>query len=205
MAKKMNPFKKIKLALGLAKDIFNHPDNKSPIIKTFKIDGVQYYEFVQPSDMPAERYMAMMDFMTDRDLMIDREVLRDMLQKQNDAINANKWTDAMIINSDLLRMTEFGINFDSMYKIASCVYFNLNDNEDLLTYDVDYNLGKIEKFKKEKIGNFFLRTRMRRYLPYKNLSDGDLETFLKIHSVNKRKIMPILKRFYENEKSTSGI
>ena len=207
----MNIIRKIKLALFIAKDIFayptkkefdskGHPYHNSPIIEAFKINGVQYYEFVQPSDMPAERYMAMMDFLDERDLMVTRDNLRELLQKQNDAMNAGKFTDAMIINSDLLRMTEMALNFESLYKIASCIYFNLKDNEDLTTYDIDYNLEKIEKFKREKIGNFFLNTRMRRYLPYKNLSDSDLQTFLKIQDINKRKIQPILNRQYEEKR-----
>jgi hypothetical protein len=92
------------------------------------------------------------------------------------------------------------MEIDSVYKLASCLFFNLVDNEDLTEYDVDYNLKKIEKFKREKIGNFFLNTPIKRYLPYTNLSDGDLQTFLKLSKANARMTKQILSKSYGEKK-----
>lgn len=196
----MNLFKKLRLSFGLAAKIVNHPELKKPMRKAVKIDGVQYFEFIESSDMPAMRYSRMMDFLDEMSLGIKYDILRDLLAKQKEAFDGGKFTDAVIINGELLRRTEFAMDIDSVYKLASCLFFNLDDNEDLTDYDVDYNLQKIEKFKKEKIGNFFLKTPIRRYLPYTNLSTGDLETFLKVSKVNERMTRQILSKSYGQKK-----
>lgn len=201
----MNIFKKLRLAFGLARKIENHPEFKRPINETVKIDGVQYYEFVEPTDMPPVRYSRMMDFIDEMNLKITYKSLSDLLTKQKEAFDTGQYTDVAIINGELLRRTEYAINFDSAYKLASCVFFNLKDNEDLTDYDVDYNEKKIEIFKREKIEGFFLKTPMKRYLPLGDLSDGDLQTYLKIKAVNERMQRLILSKNYGRMKSTNGI
>jgi hypothetical protein len=170
----------------------NHPDIKRAIEPVFVTHGVQYYQFKDLLDMPAERYLALLQLQTDMDLKIDRPTLLKLLDKQEEWMNAGNMTQAVIINNDLKRRASLVIEIDTLYRMASCLYFNLIDNEDLYSYDYEYNTKKIEAFRKEKIGDFFLRTPIGNYIKQANFSTEDLDTLARMTLVEKIRSKQIL-------------
>ena len=168
-----------------------HPENKKTVSPAFKVDGVQYYEFDNLSDCPAGRYLRIQQFMVELNLRIDKETLEELLAESLKAIDEGHLARSIIIQTDILNRTKFIVETETAYRLASAVFFTLD--EDLTTYDFDYNQKKIEKFKKERIATFFLSRPMRKLIPQINISGQDLEIYLKMTKAQKMyesKLMP---------------
>jgi hypothetical protein len=161
----------------------SHPEHKKSISKVFKIDNEQYYEFDNLSDCPAGRYWRIQQFNVELNLRIDRDTLIDLLTASLEAINNGDITKSIIIQTDIKNRTNFLIETETAYRLASAVFFTLD--EDLTTYDFDYNQKKIEKFKKERIDTFFLSRPMKKLLPQINMSGEDIALYLKMTEAQK--------------------
>lgn len=117
------------------------------------LDGVQYYQFVQVADMPQERFVAYLQFRNELNMGVDRDLLNRYIDKLKEANNKN---DSSQIGS-LLYMLQDTVNnctpMEALFNIASLLYFD--KEEDLRTYDIDYNAHKIARFKAVRDKSFF--------------------------------------------------
>jgi len=157
----------------------NHPEVRKAIRPVFKIKGVQYYEFINPLDMPAERYLNLSQFIADNSIGIKREVHLKLLKRQQAYFDKGEITKAMIVNQDLQRHADNRLEINTLFQMASAVFFTLIDNEDLYSYDYDFNKKKIEDFKGQGVLDFFLKAPIGRYLGLSSISREDLKIYLK--------------------------
>ena len=116
-------------------------------------------------------------------MRIDRETLIELLDKALEYMDTNQATKTAAILLDIKNRTEFIIETETAYRLASAVFFTLD--EDLTTYDFDYNQKKIEKFKQEKLSSFFLSRPMKKLIPQINMSATDIEIYLKATQAQK--------------------
>lgn len=168
---------------GPPKPISIHPKNEKSISPAFKIGDEQFYEFDNLIDCPAGRYLRIQQFMVELNLRIDKDSLVKLLDASLEAINNGDVTRSIIIQTDIKNRTNFIVETDTAYRLASAAFFTLD--EDLTTYDFDYNQKKIEKFKTQNVASFFLARPMRKLIPQINISGNDLEIYLKMTEAQK--------------------
>lgn len=147
-------------------------------VENLVIDGVQYYEFVNVADMPDSRYVHYLNFVRELNMGMDRETVNEYL---TELIKANDANERSRIGS-LLYMWQDSLNnctpMEAMYNIAALVYFD--KDEDLKTWDNDYNQAKIAGFKKLKDQGFFFARLFEQTLNRPGLgSPDDIAKYLK--------------------------
>lgn len=117
------------------------------------IDGRQFYEFVQPSDMPQGRLVHYGYLRDEMAMGIDRKLLMEYVEKVRANAKDHNY-DAIITCMFMLEDTLKNITtIESLYNLASLWYFD--KTEDLSTYDFDYAQQKIAGFKAFPNKGFF--------------------------------------------------
>jgi hypothetical protein len=83
------------------------------------------------------------------------------------------------LNEQLKERMLFVMDADLLYKLASVVFFDRNENPVL--YERDYNQKKIEFWRKHKgVADFFLQKPLRELIPFLNISEADLKASLEV-------------------------
>ena len=93
-------------------------------------------------------------------------------------------------------LTSQYIETDTFYRLFTCLFFDLD--EDITDYDFDYNESKLEAFKSQPKTAFFFSQPMKRYLPQIDISEQDLEVFLKQTEVHHQYIQDIKSAYIKN-------
>ena len=118
------------------------------------IDGEQYFEFVNLSDMPEGRFAHFLDFNQEFTMGMDRETILDYCRQIQEATNKGNYSQVGALTWMLMDSVANCTPIESMYNLSSLFYFT--KNEDLRCYDADINMRKIADFKKFKDQGFFL-------------------------------------------------
>jgi hypothetical protein len=159
-----------------------HPDYKKAIEFVFTIEGEDYYAFKTIADAPKGRYLKSSEFMAELEMRITRDMLLAYCERMEELINQGNFGKVAAIVEEIKYRAETMIETETMYRLASSVFFTMD--EDLTTYDYDYNSEKITKFKKYKsINDFFLKEPVKRFIPLPGISEEDLAVFLKLSQV----------------------
>lgn len=166
-----------------------HPDVKAVTEFAFEIEGKEFYSFKNLLDMPAPRYQRIQEFMREAEMRITSESLSDFIGLVKDALNKGKITDAVIFLNSVENLTSQFIETDTFYRLFTCLFFDLE--EDITDYDFDYNEYKIKLFKSQPANSFFFQKPMRMYLPQVDISEQDLEVFLKQTDIHKQFLQKI--------------
>jgi hypothetical protein len=161
-----------------------HPDYKKAIEFAFEIQGIEYFQFKNLADMPSERYYAVSERITEVEMRIDRESLLAYLDKIEELINLGNFGRVGAIVEEMRFRTEMLVETETLYRLASCVFFTID--EDLTTYDLDFNDAKIAIFKKEKINDFFFKEPIKKFIRLPSISQQDLELCLKLTEARKK-------------------
>lgn len=166
-----------------------HPEFKKLVEFVFDIDGKEYYQFKNPQDMPPLRYKKYEEFLREAELRMTGNDALDLLNLAEDCIEKSKATDAIIILRGMKYQISQFMETDTFYRLFSCIFFDLE--EDLTSYDFDYNEGKIISFKAQPSVSFFFQEPVRDWLPQTNISESDLNTFLTVTENGKRHLQEI--------------
>jgi hypothetical protein len=175
--------------LRLIKRFFdNHLANSSKIEKAFKVNGIQYYNFKDYMDMPVYRWKLMEAWMRNYDARITDETLRAYIDKilghlEGNPINA---TRAAYLCYKLKERTHLAVEDEILWRLASICYFD--KTERLEDYDGDYNVKKIESWKRSGQLDFFYTKPMSDIFKFKTISKKDLEALLREAEETRRKI-----------------
>jgi hypothetical protein len=170
---------------------------KEPIEEAFVLDGLRYYQFVDPMKTPGKRGLNAVTIFEELRMRIKREHLKefikfnietikqleDSLSGKTGRINLNQAFDSIQnlkkTNIFLKERMDFIFEPELAYKFASVVFFDENENP--YDYDAVYCAQKIERWKKaEDMEAFFLRQPIARLIPYTESSEIDLKTYSKI-------------------------
>ena len=162
-------------------------DNKGTIIKAFKSGGKQYYQFEDINNMMTGRAFTCIDYYHELSSRVTREYLEQHCAKMDELFSADSINVMEIakIESQLKERLTMVVDPDIVYKIASVVYFD--ESESPWSYDFKYNQKKIERWKSLSLNDFFFMIRVKDLIPLGNLSNQDLETYIKVgEKINKR-------------------
>ena len=166
-----------------------HPDHNVTVQFAFELKGVKYYEFKNLLDAPTLRYKKVMEFIREAELSITSNELVELIKMSMDYLDKGNASKSIVIQNTILNLASQFMEADTFYRLFSCVFFTLE--EDVTDYDYDYNEQKIVDFKSEKIPDFFLKEPIKRYLPQPNISEQDLNTFLRITKANRSHLQQI--------------
>ncbi len=151
------------------------------------IGGETYYEFTDSLSAPCYRMFQAMTFYNELQMRCDREYLMAHSQAIIDCLNgqsesAKGYCDLVKIGQLALQLrerAEWIFEPETVYKYASVIIFDENENP--YDYDMKYNIDvKIKKWKEAGVSSFFLSMPIKKLFPLLNLSETDLEEYLKV-------------------------
>lgn len=178
----MNTLKKLIAAFGRvfrkhSKDIWK--DSRFVIKHAFTSNGIDYYCMDDLVNMPYERALTAIDFYNEFSMGVDVEFLKMHVAKVRELLTTKRTINVFEINKineQLAERIEFIHSPNLIYKLASVVYFD--SNEDPTTYDFKYNDEKIKRWKREyKDGSFFLLKPIQELVPFLKESELNLKIY----------------------------
>lgn len=175
------------------------PEHQTELV--FECGGIRYYKFTDEFNIPAERAFSAMDIYNELDCKVTYEFLKLHCEAIDLALNNGKLTDVVSLNEMLKRRINHITEVEIMYKLASVLYFDENENP--YKWDYNYALKKIEHWKKHQkdVDSFFLQMPIREYIP----SFKSSEMNLKIYSqIQKKEMMGILEYISQGEFLSKG-
>jgi hypothetical protein len=183
---------------------------KKPICKhevayqfTCKVTGKDYFKMVNDLNLSAERAFAAQDIYAELEQKTDTLYHEGSYKAILEFLSQGKNMDAgMVAWNGLERIQKHITNWDLMYKLASVLYFDADEN--VYRYDVAYNEEKIKAWQQDKdIEGFFLKTGFGEYLRLFNSSGMNLSLYIQVQ--RKRNLQTLehqLTAFSESEKKT---
>jgi len=149
---------------------------KHQVEKAMVIDGVQYYQFSDINNMMTGRAFTALDFYNELSMRCTREYLTEHCDAMESILNGGSIDLINIaqLHTQLKERLTMILDPDIVYKIASVVYFD--ENEQPYTYDHRYNQKKIEKWKTLD-ADFFLQIPLNDLIPFLDLSEVDLKNY----------------------------
>jgi hypothetical protein len=173
-----------------------HPFYKKTVEFAFEIDGKEYYQFKNLLDMPAPRYQRVNEFIREAEMRITGKELLELTGLMREAIDKGKLTDVVIFLNAIDNLTSQYLETETYYRLFTCVFFDLD--EDIMDYDFDYNEDKISLFRDQPATSFFFIQPMRKYLPPIDISEKDLDIFLKQSVVNRKYLSDTKKEYIKS-------
>ena len=159
------------------------PDHKFVIEPAFEVAGMQYFRFSDTANQPFERGLWSLAFYEEVRCRIDRDYLLEHTKAITDILR-EKTIDVFkinMLNEQMKERLELAMDVDLMYKLASVVFFDKNENPVL--YDFAYNQKKIEFWKKHiGVHSFFLQKPLQELMPFLQTCNIDLETYSELNS-----------------------
>lgn len=147
------------------------PHSKHVIKKAFTINGVDYYEFDTLVNLPFKRGMKFLSIYNELEMRCDRFYLEKHVEAVENILTGGKKvgldeiTRVRQLNLQMKERLEMVVQEDLVYKIASVVFFDENENPD--DWEWQYAMKKIERWKKaEGAADFFLREPIHRLIPF---------------------------------------
>jgi hypothetical protein len=199
--------KRIKSILAALKTETKFPEFTSDkrIVEAFTINGTTFYTFDDMFNIPVERAFAAIDYYSELRQGVSRDYLEAHLEAQQ-RILTDKRIDIgqlSVLNQQLKERLDRIFPHELVYKLASVVYFDKTENP--YRFDYKYSLEKIKKFRESDRTDFFLNTPVRKYLPFSNISNTDLEAYMKVgEKVNQRQLQ-VLSSLLSKKGSNEGL
>lgn len=174
---------KAKLEAFAKEEIEKQKDQSSKIVRGFIFQGVQYFKFEDPFNTPCFRSHAALTFYNELEMKCSKEFLEKHCEAVEAVLNSKdpKFTELAELTNILKERLVMILEPDIIYKIAAVVYFDASENP--TNFDWKYNAKKIEKWKEASIEDFFLQQPIRGLMPFSDISDGDLATFITVMRV----------------------
>lgn len=186
---------------------FFNVDIEHPIIPAFISGGVQYYMFEDIFNAPFQRSFEAQTFYTEMQMRVDKEYLQLHVQAMATALNSNdgiRITDIITLTNQLSERMEFIVDADLIYKLASVMYFDSNENP--YKYDFAHGFKKIAKWKLENdVEDFFLNTPIKNFLPFLDMLEKDLESYLRVTEKIKKHHKSTISGILSKNKKKNGL
>lgn len=175
--KLLNSFRILKTAF--TKPVWQGEKDSHTVVPAFMAGGVQYYEVPGLFNSPYRRALAAASIYEEVQMRVTREYLLAHLGSVNKALSDSKSINVLEIAKyykELEDRVNWIVSPESIYKLASVVYFD--QNESIYDYNQQYAVDKIKLWKKEKVADFFLQEPIKKFIPHSNLPDNDLVTYI---------------------------
>lgn len=179
----MNLFRKIQQKIRTWKHNRKDPKKVFPytnhiITHAFTVAGVDYYQFDDIFNIPFERGLMALAIYEETRMNCNREYLEKHVEVMHDLLHSNKVDIFKInqLNEQMKERLNISFNTSLLYKLASVVFFDKNENPSL--YEPEYCDKKIEFWMKHKgMTDFFLQKPLLELIPFLQNVDFDLETY----------------------------
>lgn len=167
-----------------------------PIIFAFESGGIKYYQFQDIFQLCHSRAFRAMEVYEEAQMRTTKEMLQIHIDAVDKILTGEKIDIYALkkLNDQLKERVEMVIASDTVWKLASVVFFDETENP----YDYDYRYGieKIKLWKKEKdVANFFLNTPINKLLPYLNMSESDLRIYMSVGEAMTREQIASLSQY----------
>lgn len=165
------------------------PASNHIITHAFSVAGTDYYQFNDVFNLPFERGLMALAIYEETRMSCSKEylqkhveVVREILHPNGRSIDIYKLNQ---LNEQLSERLSFSFDTNLLYKLASVVFFDKNENPSL--YEPEYCNKKIEFWKKNKgITDFFLQKPIVELIPFLKNVEFDLEAYsIAIDQINK--------------------
>lgn len=171
---------KLEIKKGInPKDFF--PDAKHIIIYAFTIGERHYFRFDDPLNTPYDRALKCLVYYKELDMNCDRVFLKAHTEATDNLLSKGQFgIDDLItiktLNNQLKQRLELPKEPDLMYKLASVVFFDQQENP--IIYEFKYGENKIRFWKKNtEMTDFFLSKPLLELIPYLQFAGENLEQF----------------------------
>ncbi|HRG88761.1 MAG TPA: hypothetical protein PLW44_07040 [Chitinophagales bacterium] len=176
----MNIFKKLALIGRQKQKPFS--GSKHVIKHAFTSGGIDYFEFDTLANLPWRRGLKFLSVYNELDMRCDRFYLTKHVEAVENILTGGKRVgfDELVkinqLNQQLKERLQMVYHEDLVYKVASVVFFDANENPD--DWEWKYAMEKIERWKKdESVNDFFLHEPIQRLMPFLNVSDMSLQQY----------------------------
>ena len=148
----------------------------------FTSGGTKYYRYEDIQNLPFERGLAALSIYNEVEMRCDRKFLKKYTDVVADLLR-EKTIDIYklnALNEMLQQRLSLTCDVDLMYKLASVVFFDKNENP--LVYEQSYAEKKIERWKKDmSVNAFFLQMPLKELIPFSTSAEIDLDTYSKLN------------------------
>jgi hypothetical protein len=165
----------------------------------FEFDGVKYYEIPGVLNIPYQRGLAAADIYEEVEMRLTREYLLGHVKAVGEMLSDPKKLNLVKLvefYKDLEERMEWIVSPETLYKLASVVYFDENENPE--EYNYKYNIDKIAKWKTHSLDSFFLQKPILKLMPHLGLSEKDLvqhlSTTMKIEAMQAESVLQTLSK-----------
>jgi len=169
-------------------------DSKYIIKPAFEVNGTTYYEMDDIFNIPCLRGLAAIKYYEEMRMKTSLEFLQAHTEAVKNALRANPIDVFTVdkLNGQLKDRLDFIVDTDTVYKLASVVYFDENENPE--EYEHGYNLKKIAKWKEaEGVNAFFLRQPIQKLVPFLVGQDINIQNYSKaVEAITKEHLETIL-------------
>lgn len=168
----------MKLKIFKRKDKSVFPNQKHIIDFAFEINGVKYYQFNDTFNLPYERGLMALAVYEEVRMRCSREYLEKHVEACRTLLHDAKIDIFKLnaLNEQLQDRLNLITDTDLLYKLASVVFFDKNENPTL--YEQDYCKKKIDLWKKHKdVSSFFLQKPLVELIPFLKDVDFDLQSY----------------------------
>lgn len=168
----------------LSDPVFNcmNPLVAEKVELAFKCGNVEYYRFIDDSQMPVGRYKYIYEALKEADMRMTRELMLGFIGVMKEELEGGKNGKAVSLGNlwrILLNMESRAIlAFEpaSIERLAAVVYFTKSEN--LKTYDRKHGAEKIAYWKKHDFVGFFLTKPILELYGLKGISESSLRDYL---------------------------
>jgi hypothetical protein len=132
------------------------PGQKHVIVPAFELAGVEYYRFDDVFNLPYERGLTALVFYEETRMRCSREYLEKHVEVVRNTLRSNRIDIFKLnqLNEQMGERLKLSLDVDLLYKLASIVFFDRNENPVL--YDAEYCRKKVDFWKKHKgVSDFF--------------------------------------------------
>ncbi len=176
----MNILKKLALIGRQKQNPFS--GSKHVIKHAFTSGGIDYFEFDTLANLPWRRGLKFLSVYNELDMRCDRFYLTKHVEAVENILTGGKRVgfDELVkinqLNQQLKERLQMVYHEDLVYKVASVVFFDANENPD--DWEWKYAMEKIERWKKDgNVNDFFLHEPIQRLMPFLNASDMSLQQY----------------------------
>jgi hypothetical protein len=175
---------------GVAKSQFPNLNQNSKVIVrdgftlefAFTCDGTDYFEFKDKNSMPFQRGLDALIFFEELQNGVTKDYLKNHVEVMKKCLEPKqgKSIDLKNLFVELARFEErmnYILSPEIIYKVASVAF--IDEKENVLKYDHEYNKHKIESWKNSG-DNFFLHQPLRKLIPFLNEFGDNSQMYLRI-------------------------
>lgn len=160
---------------------FANPNILHPIVFAFESGGKKYYQFQDIMNLCHARAFRAMEVYEEVQMRTTREMLQLHTIGVNEILTSEKIDIFKLkeMNERLKERLDFVISGDTIWKLASVVFFDETENP--YDYDYKYGIQKIQSWQKEQdVSAFFFNTPIQKLIPSLTLSEEDLRTYIQV-------------------------